>query len=237
MWPARRKKNDQTRTEEGTFWRTTVIETDTRLRIARGIGKSEKEASSEAFRQLKQRGHPDTPPPLVSDGCEGITVALVGVYGQVPRYSGRGRPPKKKRAGEGWQYLQLVKQRNEHGAVIAAEPRVVFGDEEQVLALGCSTAYVERTHLTSRQMNRRLARKSLGFSKKLQAHRAACIFEDGIYNFVRPLKSLREEVNPQAGCFEQRWEKRTPAMAAGLTNHVWNVKELLKTIAVPINNT
>ncbi len=214
------------------------MEIDTRLRVGRGIAKTETEASAEAFRQLRRRGHPEMPPPLASDGFGGIDDALIEVYGRVPPYQGWGRPPVKKRPVPGWQYLQLVKQRNERGSVIGTRPRVVFGNEEQVLALlGASTSYVERTHLTSRQMNGRLVRKGLGFSKALRAHRAACVFEDGIYNLVRPLKTLREEVNPEAARFRRRWRVRTPAMAAGLADHLWSIKELLRTMALPLNNT
>lgn len=215
-----------------------MIEIDTRLRLGRGIAKTETAASAEAFRQFKRRGHPEMPPPLASDGFGGIDAALIEVYGRVPPYQGRGRPAEKKRPVPGWQYLQLVKQRGERGGVIGTRPRVVFGDEDEVLALlGTSTSYVERTHLTSRQMNGRLVRKGLGFSKALRAQRAACAFEDAIYNLVRPLKTLREEVNPEAVRFRRRWRVRTPAMAAGLTDHVWSVKELLRTMALPLNNT
>jgi hypothetical protein len=52
-----------------------------------------------------------------------------------------------------------------------------------------------------------------------------------LYNFTRPVKTLRVEVeNPQD---RQRWQRRTPAMAAGLTDHVWTVRELLTTVLVP----
>ena len=57
---------------------------DTRLRVARGIAKTETEASIEVFQTLKRRGHPDAPPPTVSDGWGGIDDAMVEVYGKVP---------------------------------------------------------------------------------------------------------------------------------------------------------
>lgn len=211
-----------------------MIEPGTRLRTARGIGKSETEASIEVFRTLKRRGHPHAPPPTVSDGCGGIREAMVEVYGKVPEYVGIGRPPTKKRPEESWQYLQVIKQR-EHGRVVGTRFRVVYGDKEEVLRLlAPNTAYVERTHLTSRHFNSRLMRKTLAYSKALEMHKAAAAWEDIVYNLVRPLKTLRLEVADDP---RRRWSPRTPAMAAGLTDHVWTVKELLTAVPVPVSNT
>jgi hypothetical protein len=226
-----RKKGYPETEETGQFWRSTLLDMDTRLRAARGIAKTETEASREVFQTLKQRGHPDAPPPLMSDGWGGIDDAMVDVYGQVPEYSGRGRPPTCKQPQPGWQYLQLVKHRDERGRLVETELRVVFGDPAQVLALfGKSTAYVERTHLTMRHFNGRLVRHTLGYSKDLTMYRASAAWEDAVYNLARPLKTLRREVRDVPG---RRWLPRTPAMAAGLTDHIWTVKELLTTVALP----
>jgi len=209
-----------------------MIDIDSRLRAARGIGKTETEACIEVFQTLKRRGHPDAPPPIVSDGWGGITDAMIEIYGAVPEYKGVGRPPTVKRAQPGWQYLQVVKQR-ENGRVTGVELRVIFGDKDEVLdLLGESTAYIERTHLTMRLFNSRLVRKTLAFSKKVAMYRASAAWEDIVYNLVRPLKTLRSEDfnNPN-----RHWKPRTPAMAAGLTDHIWTVKELLKTVVAPTN--
>jgi hypothetical protein len=208
-----------------------MIDMDTRLRVARGIAKTETAASQEVFETLKRRGHPDAPPPTVSDGWGGIDDAMVEVYGVVPEYQGIGRPPTRKQPQPGWQYLQVVKQR-ENGRVVGTELRVIFGDEEEVLALlGKSTAYIERTHLTMRLFNGRLARKTLAFSKQLEMYRASATWEDLVHNLARPLKTLRLEVNDP----HRRWQPRSPAMAAGLSDHIWTVKELLSTVVSPIN--
>ena len=169
-----------------------MIDMDTRLRVARGIGKTETEASQEVFETLKRRGHPDAPPPTVSDGWGGIDDAIVEVYGVVPEYKGTGRRPSRKQPQPGWQYLQVVKQR-ENGRVVGTELRVIFGDEEEVLALlGKSTAYIERTHLTMRLFNGRLARKTLAFSKLVEMYRASATWQDLVYNLARPLKTYAE---------------------------------------------
>ena len=209
-----------------------MIDMDSRLRTARGIAKTETEASIEVFQTLKRRGHPDAPPPTVSDGWGGIDDAMVEVYGVVPEYQGIGRPPTLKRPQPGWQYLQVVKQR-ENGRVVGVRLRVIFGDKDDVLALlGKSTAYIERTHLTMRLFNGRLTRRTLAFSKELRMYRASAAWEDIVYNFVRPLKTLRLEIFNDP---KRRWRPRTPAMAAGLTDRVWTVKELLTTVVLPTN--
>jgi hypothetical protein len=209
-----------------------MIDVDSRVRVARGIAKTETEASTEVFQTLKRRGHPDAPPPTVSDGWGGIDDAMVEVYGMIPQYKGVGRPPTLKRPQPGWQYLQVVKQR-EHGRVVGVKLRVIFGDKDDVLALlGKSTAYVERTHLTTRLFNGRLTRRTLAFSKELRMYRASAAWEDLTYNLARPLRTLRVRVSDDP---KRRWRPRTPTMAAGLTDHVWTVKELLTTIVLPDN--
>lgn len=95
--------------------------------------------------------------------------------------------------------------------------------------MGGHTAYVERTNLTSRQMDARLVRKTLSFSKRV----AAPAWEDAVYNLVRPLKTLRQEATAVGRC----WQARSPAMAAGLTDHLWTLKELLLTVVIPAINS
>lgn len=208
-----------------------MIDMDTRLRAARGIAKTETEAATIVFETLKERGHPTMPPPTVSDGWGGNREAMVEVYGQVPAYQGRGRPPTLKQPMPGWQYLQVVKQRDDKGNLLGIDLRVIFGDVDEVLdLLGASTAYIERSHLTMRHFNGRLVRKSLAFSKQLDMHCAAAAWEDLVYNLARPLKSLRlpETEHPQ-----RRWQQRTPAMAAGLANHIWSIRQLLFAVPLP----
>ena len=232
----REKKSYPETDESGQFWRSTMLDMDSRLRVARGIAKNETLASIEVFKTLKRRGHPDGPPPTISDGWGGIDDAMVEVYGVVPEYGGRGRPPTRKRARPGWLYLQMVKQRDERGRMRGIKLRVIFGKKSEVLTLlGKSTAYIERSNLTSRLFNGRQVRKTLAFSKDVSAYIAAAAWEDSYYNLVRPHKSLRL---PVADASSRKWLPQTPSMAAELTDHIWTVKELLTALPVPdINNT
>jgi len=208
-----------------------LLDADSRLRVARGIGKNETEASLKVFQVLQQRGHPEAPPPVISDGWGGIDDAMLAVYGLVPEYSGRGRPPVRRRPGKDWLYLQMVKQRDEHGRLQGVRLKAVWGNREELIELlGKSTAYIERNNLTTRLFSARLTRKTLAFSKDVKLHEAAAIWEDTYYNWVRPHKSLRIEIPDDP---RRKWAHRTPAMAANLTDHIWTVKELLFTVPLP----
>ncbi len=208
-----------------------MLDMDSRMRVARAIEKDETQASRGVFRMLKGRGHPDGPPPTISDGWGGIDAAMVDVYGLVPEYGGRGRPPTRKQPGSDWLYLHMVKQRDAHGRCAGVKLRTIFGTQAEVLALlGKSTAYIERSNLTSRLFNSRQVRKSLAFSKDIEAYRAAAVWQDCYYNLVQPHKSLRVAVHDGS---PRKWAACTPAMAAKLTDHIWTVKELLTTVPLP----
>lgn len=196
--------------------------------MGRGIGQTETEAAIELWQGVKQRSGCDQPPPLLSDGWGGHREALVEVFGKVPDYQGRGRPSAKKRPQAGWQYAQMVKQR-EKGRVVGVEFRPIYGDGDE---LSTHTVYVERTNLTSRHMNGRLVRKTLGFSKRVEMLRAACAWEDLIYNIGRNVKTLRVEVNDGV----RRWWQHSPTMAADLTDHIWSIEEILTLVPVPTNS-
>ena len=131
----------------------------------------------------------------------------------------------------------MIKERDDAGRVTGTRKKAIFGEEERLLEIFEEhTAYVERTHLTMRQMNSRLVRKGLGFSKELPMHRAAAGWEDAVYNLTRTHKSLRiDRTGPLNGRPGRRWKRRTPAMAAGLTDQVWSTEKLLRT--VPTTNT
>jgi hypothetical protein len=197
------------------------------------IAPTEDQAAFQAMAQLKERFCPDHPPAIATDGKGAYREAMVQTWGTVPDYHGHGRPPECKQPQADWQYVQVVKERQGH-RVTGVSVRVVYGDPSSTLAaLGGHTAYVERTHLTSRQMNGRLVRKALSYSKQLQALSDASAWEDSVYNLIRPLKTLRQ------ACVSGlcRWRRRSPAMAAGLTDHIWTIQELLLTVVVPQNNS
>jgi hypothetical protein len=170
---------------------------------------------------------------MASDGKGGYREALLQTWGEVPEYRGRGRPPTVKRPQPEWQYLQVIKNRS-GSRLRRVSIKVVYGQADEVISrVGAHTAYVERTNLSSRQMNGRLVRKTLSYSKQLEALEASCAWEDWVYNLGRPLKTLAVELEMRTEGQRRRWKPVSPAMAAGLTDHVWSVKELLSTVVRP----
>jgi IS1 family transposase len=100
------------------------------------------------------------------------------------------------------------------GHVIGVERNVIRGrpDPDHI-----STSYVERFNLSSRMQMRRFTRLTNGFSKRLESHRAAVNLWVCFYNLCRYHETLR--------C--------TPAMALGVTNHIWSIAELLSAAFEP----
>jgi IS1 family transposase len=93
--------------------------------------------------------------------------------------------------------------------VVSTEVVPVLGNPEPKRIC---TSHVERQNLTMRTNIRRFTRLTNGFSKKWDNHWAALCLWFGYYNFVRIHQSIRV----------------TPAMEAGITDHVWDLAELLK---------
>jgi hypothetical protein len=96
-----------------------------------------------------------------------------------------------------------------------------------------STSYVERDNSTARRHNGRLTRKTLGYAKTGAALEAACAWTDLVCNFGRPHKALRV----RSGRAGRKWEERTPEGAAGLTDRIWSVEELLTYVPPNIINS
>ncbi len=114
-------------------------------------------------------------------------------------------------------YAQLVKlygetsegqKRYSPAECIGCESKAIVGypDPEHV-----STSYIERANLTMRMSMRRFTRLTNGFSKKIENHSASVAIHMMHYNFARIHKTLRV----------------TPAMAAGVSDHVWSLEEIV----------
>jgi hypothetical protein len=81
-----------------------------------------------------------------------------------------------------------------------------------------SASYVERQNLSIRMGLRRMTRLTNGFSKKVENHAHAFAIHMMHYNYCRPHQTLTKAA---------KGIKTTPAMACGLTDHVWTVEEVL----------
>jgi IS1 family transposase len=165
---------------------------------------------------------------------EGAALDAYGVTITPPRTGKPGRPKAPyKVPAPGLRYATVVKTR-EKGRVVKVEFRVVFGSEAAVRAAlmtspvsrAINTAFVERQNGTDRHRNARKGRETYRFSKGWCFHEAATDFTLYGYNFCWPVRTLR--VKDDRG----QWRERTPAMAAGLTDHGWSMSEWLTLPAV-----
>jgi hypothetical protein len=174
---------------------------------------------------------------ITSDEYPAYKTALLEVYGKVrrPRRTGRrGRPPAPQKVAPKQLLYATVHKEREGGRVVRVSTRIVFGTVAALtLALALSmvsrvvnTFFVERHNGTDRNRNRRKVRKTYGFSKDWAVHQAMSYFTMYSYNFCWPVRTLRVQVR------EGEYERRTPAMAAGLADHVWTLQEWLSYPAV-----
>jgi hypothetical protein len=85
-----------------------------------------------------------------------------------------------------------------------------------------TTNHSERCNLSIRLFNRRFTRKTICYSKKLRNHKLSVALQIAHFNFCRPHSSLKIKATETTPAKEQ-----TPAMAQGITNHVWTVEHLL----------
>jgi hypothetical protein len=174
---------------------------------------------------------------MTGDDYPAYEPAILHAYGRTitpPRTGKRGRPRSPyKVAPAGLTYATVTKRR-EKGRAVEIGTRVVFGTIAAVLlAPGMSrvsrainTAFVERQNGTDRHRSARKARKTYRFSKAWRHHEAVTFLSLYCYNFCWPVRTLAV-----TGA-EGRRVRRSPAMAAGLTDHVWSMAEWLSRPAV-----
>jgi hypothetical protein len=163
---------------------------------------------------------------VTSDEYAPYQEALLEVFGveQVPPRTGQpGRPAGPRVVPPQGMAYGTVHKTRERGRVVKVEAQMAFGSAP---GGGISTSYVERQHGTDRHRNARKGRKTYRFSKDWDMHAALTAFTLYSYNFCWPVRTLRQR--EAAGA----WQQRTPAMAAGLADHVWDLEEWLTLPAV-----
>ena len=145
-------------------------------------------------------------------------------------------------------YGQVVKHRRK-GRVVKITEKVVFGTAAMLQAYldhspvsqHLNTAFVERQNGTMRHQNRRFTRKTLAFSKKECWMERQLHLSLGYYHFCWAHAGLREEIMPpiptKGTGSPKRWRQATPAMAIGITDHKWTLKELLTFRVPPDSNS
>src|SRR6266481_2878042 len=208
-----------TRLSRSPRWVWTAMDPVTKLLLAIDVGDRTLAMAQRMVHQVVQVLAPGCVPLFLTDGFKEYATALLthcGQWVQLPRRQATGPAPKPR-----WMprpqllYAQVIKTVRRR-RLVRVRHRVVFGTLETVNAvlapLGCqiNTAFIERLNLTIRQ------------------HVALYHVYD---NFCLPHASVRQPLLPPEPTHgtgsAKRWQPRTPAMAAGLTDHVWTLREVL----------
>jgi IS1 family transposase len=222
----------------GDYWDHVAFDPEHKLVLIVVPGARTEENARAVVAEVKERVSSEPAPLMTSDEYPAYATAIEEIFSEpvpapVPRKPGRPRIVPERRLPDDVIYATVHKQR-EKGRVIAVEQRQVFGSPETLEeALGGSaasrrvnTSFVERQNGTDRGRNARKTRKTYRFSKDWQVHEAMTYLTLYSYNFCWCVRTLR--VKDDQG----RWQQRSPALAAGLTDHVWTWSEWFNRPAV-----
>jgi hypothetical protein len=212
----------------------------TKLLVAIDVGERTRAMAQRFVHHVTQVLAPDCAPLFVTDGFREYLTALLTHYGQwvqPPRRQATGPRPKPR-----WMplpqllYAQVVKTTRRR-RVVDVTHRVVFGTLEAVnqvlvpLGWQINTSFVERVNLSIRHHVAAIGRRVSTLCKGETGLRQQLVLYHVYYNFCLPHGSLRQpllapEVTNGSGS-AKLWRPCTPAMVAGLTDHVWTLKEVL----------
>jgi IS1 family transposase len=215
-----------------------IIDPETKLVISLVVGRRNAESVVQLFTDFYQRTDGHLPELIMTDEYAVYEPVILDTYGVFKHELELSAAEYKK---YGWDeapdfyfpveitYATVHKER-EKGRVVEVSGQVVRGSEEQAEQTleesgseSINTSFVERYHATQRHFNARKRRKAYTFSKELSFHEACTWLVVTWYNFGWCVRTLRQKVQAKP----PRYRQRTPAMAAGLADHPWDMAELL----------
>jgi hypothetical protein len=216
------------------------MEPDSKLLLAIAVGPRMLAMAQGIVHQVMQVLAPDCLPLFLTDGFKEYGTALLshGGHWVLPeRQRAQGPAPKPR-----WMplpqllYAQVVKSYRRR-RLVGVKHRVVFGTMERVKQVlstcgwQINTAFVERLNLDLRQRVAAVGRRVNTLCKGEDGMRQQLALFQSYHNFCLPHASLRvplAEPEPTNGTGSaKQWRPCTPAMAAGLTDHVWSLREVL----------
>jgi IS1 family transposase len=221
-------------------WVWGAIDPVSKLLLTIDVGDRTLAMAQRVVHQVVQVLAPDCAPLFLTDGFKEYTTALLTHYGhwvQPERRQATGPEPKPRWMPlPGLLYAQVVKTVRRR-RLVQVSHRVVFGTLDRVtqVLVACgwqiNTAFIERVHLTIRQHVAAVGRRVSTLCKGEDGVRQQLALYHVYYNFCLPHTSVRQPLlqpEPTHGTGSaKRWQPRTPAMAAGLTDHVWTLREVL----------
>src|SRR5262245_41895029 len=216
------------------------MDPESKLLLALDVGDRTLAMAQRVVHQVAQVLAPDCAPLFLTDGFRAYLTALLTHYGQwvqLPRRQAHGPTPKPR-----WMplpqllYAQVVKTVRRR-RLVRVTHRVVFGTLDCVnhVLAACgwqiNTAFVERLNLDLRQHVAAIGRRVATLCKGEDGLRQQLALFQTYHNFCLPHTSLRQPLPqplPTNGTGSAKhWRSCTPAMAAGLTDHVWTLREIL----------
>jgi hypothetical protein len=228
------------RLERSPSWVWTAMDPQSKLLVVVDIGSRTLAMAQRVVPQVTGRLAPGCVPLLLTDGLKDYATALLthcGSWMQPERRQDKGPMPKPR-----WmplpvlRYAQVVKSYRRR-RLVGVTHRVVFGTRltiEQVLA-ACgwtiNTAFIARLNLDIRQRVAAIGRRVNTLCQGEAGVRDQLTLFQVYHNFVLPHASLRQPLAAPLATngrgSAKRWRPCTPAMAAGITDHVWSLKEVL----------
>ena len=242
MWEKKDKQcnpDDPDDADQGSCWDHVIIDPETKLIISLVVGPRTADTVVQVFTDFYDRTNGTLPELITTDGYAVYETVILDTYG-VWREELELTPEEEADFDRNGMpefyfpveitYARVVKEK-ERGRVVAVTSEVVLGSEEQAeetlaeseRSQTINTSFVERWFGTQRQFNGRKKRKTYTFSKELSFHEAATWLVVMWYNFGWCVRTLRQKVQEDP----PRYHYRTPAMAAGLADHAWTMRELL----------
>jgi IS1 family transposase len=222
------------------LWVWTAIDPESKLMLSAQAGERSQAMAQAVLHQIAQLLAPGCVPLFLSDGNPSYLPAIVCHFGdwvQPPRRQAQGPAPKPRWMPlPGLLYAQVVKKMKRR-RVVEVSHRVLLGTQaavDRVLApfgWKINTAFVERLNLSLRQRVAPIRRRSATSCKGEEGLSHPLVLFQVYHNFVLPHATLRQRLPlPEAtnGSGSARlWRPCTPAMAAGLTDHRWSLREVL----------
>lgn len=208
------------------------MDAETKLAVSLVMGPRSQENAEALWNDFAQRTDHRLPELITTDEYGVYAGAILNTYGipkAFPSTGRRGRPRRPQLVPPQALVYAMVHKLRRKGRVVKVTIRRVFGTAWRVaqalarstVSAHVNTSFVERFNATVRQHNSRKARKVYTFSKDFVQHQAMSWFAMSYYNFCRPHLGLRRRD-------EGAWQRRTPAMAAGLSDHVWSLHEFMR---------
>ena len=230
-------RSDPADDHKGDYWDHVALDPEHRLVVCVVPGARTIENTEALVGEFRRRTGGRLMDLMTSDDYPAYETAIRHAYGEtvVPARTGKpGRPHAPYKTPPAGLNYAVVTKRRVKGRVVEIGTRVVFGTAASVTAaLGRSrvsrainTAFIERENGTDRHRNARKARKTYRFSKDWRYHEAVTYLSLYSYNFCWPVRTLAG-----VDCEGNR-QKRSPAVAAGLADHVWSMSEWLSRPAV-----